>query len=56
VLEHGVIVERGNHAQLIAHNGSYAQMWARQQARQDEVPGSPGAEDGDAQRDELSVG
>jgi ABC-type transport system involved in Fe-S cluster assembly fused permease/ATPase subunit len=37
VLEHGRIVERGKHGQLLAANGTYAQMWARQQARQDEL-------------------
>jgi ATP-binding cassette subfamily B protein len=31
VMEDGRIVERGNHAQLIAHNGMYAAMWQRQQ-------------------------
>jgi len=38
VLEHGRIVERGRHAQLLAADGVYAQMWARQQAGQDEPP------------------
>ncbi|MBC7415383.1 MAG: ABC transporter ATP-binding protein/permease [Herminiimonas sp.] len=38
VLDHGRIIERGTHAQLIAADGAYAQMWARQQARQEEVP------------------
>ena len=32
VLEHGRIVERGNHAQLLAAQGRYAQMWAMQQS------------------------
>ncbi|WP_353155051.1 ABC transporter ATP-binding protein/permease [Herminiimonas fonticola] len=41
VLDHGRIVERGTHAQLLAADGAYAQMWARQQARQDESPVSP---------------
>ena len=36
VLDHGRIVERGNHQALLAANGLYAQMWERQQARQDE--------------------
>ena len=31
VLEAGRISERGNHAQLLAKNGQYASMWARQQ-------------------------
>ena len=41
VLDHGRIIERGSHAQLMAADGAYAQMWARQQARQDEP--APGA-------------
>ncbi len=36
VLEHGRIVERGTHPALLAAGGLYAQMWQRQQARQDE--------------------
>jgi ABC-type transport system involved in cytochrome bd biosynthesis fused ATPase/permease subunit len=36
VLDHGRIVERGTHQVLLAANGLYAQMWERQQARQDE--------------------
>ena len=36
VLDHGKIVERGTHQLLLAANGLYAQMWERQQARQDE--------------------
>jgi len=30
VLDKGVIVERGTHEQLLAHNGLYASMWNRQ--------------------------
>jgi ATP-binding cassette, subfamily B, heavy metal transporter len=41
VLEHGCIIERGTHAQLLAAGGAYAQMWARQQARPDDVSASP---------------
>ena len=32
VLESGVIVERGTHAQLLAKQGRYAQMWALQKS------------------------
>jgi ATP-binding cassette subfamily B protein len=32
VMEDGQIVEQGTHAQLVAKNGTYAAMWARQQA------------------------
>jgi ATP-binding cassette subfamily B protein len=35
VMEHGRIVERGTHVQLLAKDGVYTQMWARQQSRQD---------------------
>jgi ABC-type transport system involved in Fe-S cluster assembly fused permease/ATPase subunit len=41
VLDHGRIIERGSHMQLLAANGAYAQMWMRQQARQDEISASP---------------
>ena len=45
VLEHGKIVERGTHAQLLAQAGVYAQMWARQQAHpelaDEDVSGEP---------------
>src|SRR5450830_593225 len=36
VLEHGRIIERGTHTQLLVSGGAYAQMWARQQAKDDD--------------------
>ncbi|HWU98799.1 MAG TPA: ABC transporter ATP-binding protein/permease [Oxalicibacterium sp.] len=40
VLDHGRIIERGTHMQLLAMDGAYAQMWMRQQARPDAIAGS----------------
>ena len=37
VLEQGQIVERGSHAELLARNGRYAQMWALQQSGAEEA-------------------
>jgi len=37
VLEAGSVAERGTHAALLAKNGLYAEMWARQAAEQDEA-------------------
>jgi ATP-binding cassette subfamily B protein len=36
VLDQGVVVERGTHAQLLRKNGLYADMWARQQSEAEE--------------------
>ena len=36
VLDAGRVAERGTHAQLLARDGLYAEMWARQQAEKDE--------------------
>jgi ATP-binding cassette subfamily B protein len=41
VLEHGRIIERGTHSDLLAAQGAYAQMWERQQARKDDIEVSP---------------
>ncbi len=35
VLDHGNIIEKGNHASLLEHNGRYAQLW---RAQQDLIP------------------
>ncbi|WP_292931186.1 ABC transporter ATP-binding protein/permease [Noviherbaspirillum sp.] len=45
VLDHGRILERGTHAQLLAKDGAYAQMWARQQARQGSEAAAPSSEE-----------
>jgi ABC-type transport system involved in Fe-S cluster assembly fused permease/ATPase subunit len=37
VLDHGRVAERGSHAALLARDGLYAEMWARQQAEADEA-------------------
>jgi ABC-type transport system involved in Fe-S cluster assembly fused permease/ATPase subunit len=41
VLDHGRVIERGTHSQLLAADGMYAQMWARQQARAEDTLASP---------------
>jgi ATP-binding cassette subfamily B protein len=46
-MDHGRIVERGTHRELLARGGSYAQMWALQQKEEAAremaaaAPGSP---------------
>lgn len=48
VMAQGRIVERGSHAELLAQQGLYADMWARQQARQEEAADAseaPGSSD-----------
>ncbi|MEI8399193.1 MAG: ABC transporter ATP-binding protein/permease [Alcaligenaceae bacterium] len=37
VMDQGQIVERGNHAELIAKQGTYAQMWNMQKRQDDQV-------------------
>ncbi|PUA16430.1 ABC transporter ATP-binding protein/permease [Glaciimonas sp. PCH181] len=41
VLDHGRIIERGTHGQLLAAAGAYSQMWERQQAHPEEAAASP---------------
>ncbi|NML12923.1 ATP-binding cassette domain-containing protein [Sphingobium sp. AR-3-1] len=45
VLDKGVIVERGRHADLVRADGLYALMWNRQAAEREEMPSEPGIED-----------
>jgi ATP-binding cassette subfamily B protein len=40
VMEHGRILERGSHAELLALNARYAEMWQLQQSRSEGPPGS----------------
>jgi ATP-binding cassette subfamily B protein len=46
VMDHGRIVERGSHAELIAKDGAYAQMWALQQQQEkvEQLNRQPGEE------------
>ena len=37
VMDHGRIVERGTHAELLRASGLFAQMWALQQQRAEEA-------------------
>jgi ABC-type transport system involved in Fe-S cluster assembly fused permease/ATPase subunit len=38
VMEHGHIVERGSHSELLAHNGVYARLWAMQLQEEEQEP------------------
>ncbi|MEY4562404.1 MAG: hypothetical protein RLZZ618_1681, partial [Pseudomonadota bacterium] len=42
VLEHGRILERGTHGELVAANGRYAEMWRLQQSGSDDTPSAEG--------------
>jgi ATP-binding cassette, subfamily B, heavy metal transporter len=55
VMDHGRIVERGAHHELLGRGGAYAQMWALQQREEAkraevEVLSTPQSEPGDARR------
>jgi ABC-type transport system involved in Fe-S cluster assembly fused permease/ATPase subunit len=50
VLEHGRIIERGTHPALLAADGAYAQMWARQQVSRED--GEDDGDDGDDNAEE----
>ncbi|MBK1689585.1 ABCB family ABC transporter ATP-binding protein/permease [Rubrivivax gelatinosus] len=43
VLDHGRVVERGAHAELLARDGRYAEMWRLQQAARDDAEAPAGA-------------
>jgi ATP-binding cassette subfamily B protein len=45
VLEKGVVVERGDHETLLAHNGAYAALWRRQQRDEAETASPEPSED-----------
>ena len=45
VMDHGRIVERGTHSELLASDGLYSQMWALQQSHES---GDQESRDGEA--------
>jgi len=49
VMDAGQIVERGNHAQLLAAQGRYAQMWALQQSAEPAAETDPAVADAHAE-------
>ena len=47
VMDHGRIVERGTHRELLERGGAYAQMWALQQQEEAEREKAAAAATGD---------
>ncbi|MES2177271.1 MAG: ABC transporter ATP-binding protein [Gemmatimonadota bacterium] len=60
VLEHGEIVERGNHHELLAHSGRYRDLYERQHRVEDDVFVNPGedpipTDESDARAEALRI-
>jgi ATP-binding cassette subfamily B protein len=58
VMDHGRIIESGNHATLLARDGAYARMWALQQRESERRSGGEagGNQDGDPNQGNVATG